>query len=240
MISSELLQILTALHGEVGRVLAHLLQNVRVLNVIGQGVGEDVVVFRLDGSLFIHSPLAGSTTWGHQFQVLPILLHLLPFFFLLVPGQFQRTLGLVLEGFLLPQVQIFEFYFFVPAFFDLMEQLVAVLIPLFSFSQSGLLVCVQVALPVLVDALVDEGFFESVSLGERTHIAVLLETLLMAQLVVVVLVVHFLVLFSFLALLHLQVELSLLALQLGPLCLLLQALLLHQGIQLPAVELLHR
>lgn len=81
-----------------------------------------------------------------------------------------------------------------------MQQFVPVLVPFVGFSESQLLVGIQVALPVFVDALLDEGCFQAICFGEGTNVTILFLGLLSAELLVVVLVADFFVLFCFLAL----------------------------------------
>ena len=230
---------LAALHGQVGWVFAHFLQELGVLDVVGHGIGQYIVVFWSEDYFRTATPVAGRSPSSHDLQILPVLLDLLPLPLPLLPLQILRVLAVVLKTGLFPDNQLPGFCLPGPPFLYLVEQLVPVVVSLLDLLDPQILLEVLVAGSVLVDALGNKGLLEGICLGEGTDVALLLLLLLTQQLVVVVFIVGLLALLSLLALLDQDVKLPSLHLHLLPLCLLQPHLFLEQGVQLLAVELLH-
>lgn len=180
---------MASLHCQVRLVLrhAHLLQDVGILNVKGQRIGEYIVhlhpalceprlALRLRSEL---SPLP------HAVEVFPVLLGLVLPPLLLVPPDFLGPLGVELKLFLLLLYVVPREVLLSAALLNLLEQVIPIEVLALLVSLAGVDIEELVSLALVLDVLLDEGVLHQLALGERTHVGVSVAALIAHEHVVV-------------------------------------------------------
>ena len=156
------IEVLATLHSQVRLVTTHLLQNVRVLNIVRHRVRQSVVML----TSVPHQPrlshlqtTPSHTPSGQHIQILPILIDFLLMLFPLVSLQFSRSFAILLKSLFFSITFFFQSLLPLSSLINLHQQLISIIIASLSLFATSIMLLHHIFLALLVDAFAYQGLF---------------------------------------------------------------------------------